>query len=254
MIPVYICDKNITWLNIVKKSIESFAFRENIDMKIAYSSTDPDDIFDFIFSQTTKNCVYFLDVDLKMKNNGIALAKKIRDIDPRGFIIFVTVHDNIANMIFKYKIEALDYIIKDETDKKGRIRKQIYSCLKHIMDLYHNPQYPIPGTIKIKSYGANHILSFNEINYIEILKGSHKLRIHLKEGVLDASGSLNNIQEKLNDDFFRCHNAYIVNIKNIKKIVYTNREVQFDNRLYCPCSIRKLSELQRICDKSHTNR
>lgn len=48
--------------------------------------------------------------------NGFELAQEIRKFDPRGFIIFITTHAELSYMTFTYKVEALDYIIKDDID------------------------------------------------------------------------------------------------------------------------------------------
>ena len=52
---------------------------------------------------------------------GLTLAQEIRKYDPRGFIIFVTTHSEMSYMTFIYKLEALDFILKDEPKELPKI-------------------------------------------------------------------------------------------------------------------------------------
>ena len=44
--------------------------------------------------------------------SGLELAVKLREYDPRGFIVFITAHDDMMFETFRYRLEALDYIVK----------------------------------------------------------------------------------------------------------------------------------------------
>ena len=45
--------------------------------------------------------------------NGVALAQRIRQIQPCCFIVFITSHSEMSLRTFQYKAEALDFIVKD---------------------------------------------------------------------------------------------------------------------------------------------
>jgi len=247
MISIYLCDDDQTWLNLLRKSIEAFIVQKDADMKIVYTSTNPEELLNYLSSNSSIYSIYFLDVDLKAKINGMELANKIRKIDPRGFIIFVTIHDEMAIETFKLKLAALDYVVKDGTDvnKRANLQNQIFSCLNHIEDLLQNNSKIISGTIGIRSCGSNFIIFIDDIIYVETVKGFHKSRVHLKDGVIETSCSLKNMQARLGDDFFRSHKSYILNLRHIKEIIYTRGEIRMNNEALCPCSTRTLSKLQQ---------
>ena len=69
--------------------------------------------------------IFFLDVDLNHEMNGIALASKIREYQPRCFIIFVTTHSEMSFMTFSYKVEAMDYVIKDYFQE---VKNRVHQC------------------------------------------------------------------------------------------------------------------------------
>ncbi|MGH2251757.1 response regulator, partial [Enterococcus faecalis] len=77
--------------------------------------------------------LYFFDVDLQHELSGIALAYEIRKIDNIGKIIFVTTHSEMSYLTFTYKIEAMDYIIKDIPEE---IDRRVRECIKVAHERY----------------------------------------------------------------------------------------------------------------------
>lgn len=72
---------------------------------------------------------FFLDICLQSEMTGLILAQELRKIQPRCFIIFITSHSEMSILTFQYKVEALDFIIKDSSEN---IRKRIHECLMDI--------------------------------------------------------------------------------------------------------------------------
>lgn len=60
---------------------------------------------------------------------GLILAQETKKNSPRCFIIFITSHSEMSILTFQYKVEALDFIIKDSSEN---IRKRIHECLMDI--------------------------------------------------------------------------------------------------------------------------
>ena len=54
------------------------------------------------------------------------MAEKIRDIDSLGYIIFITTHSELTYLTFKYRVEAMDFILKDNVNE---IDFRINECL-----------------------------------------------------------------------------------------------------------------------------
>jgi len=253
MIPIYLCDDDPVWLNLLKKYIDDFIFQKDINMEIVCSSSDPDNLLKYRTSHSIKRCVYFLDVDLKAKLNGMELALKIREIDPRGFIIFVTIHEDMAFKTFQYKVEAMDYIIKDgfDIDSCTNLKQQVFSCLSRIAYMCKNKEQALPDTISVRCCGSDYFVSIDDIMFIETIKRSHKLRIHLQSNSLEISSSLSDMQSKLGDCFFLCHKTNLVNLLHIKEISYSQSEAIMENGGHCPCSLRKLPELHQMVKALH---
>ena len=111
MLKAFICEDNKNQREKLTKIIEDIILIENYDMDLGLSTSDPYELINSI-TGTTNTGIYFLDVDLHSDINGIQLAEKIREHDPRGFIVFITTHAEMSYLTFIYKVEAMDYIIK----------------------------------------------------------------------------------------------------------------------------------------------
>lgn len=59
--------------------------------------------------------VYILDIELP-DGNGLELAKEIRKIQERAYIVFLTAYEKYA--LSGYEVRAFHYIIKENMEKK----------------------------------------------------------------------------------------------------------------------------------------
>ena len=117
MLPVYICEDNAQ----IRAELESYLKKqiliEKYDMRLTLSTRHPEDIIAAI-RKTPGRGIYFLDVELNGESmDGFALGQEIRRHDTRGFIIYVTAYKELAFETFRYHLEALDYITKENQEK-----------------------------------------------------------------------------------------------------------------------------------------
>ena len=129
MLKVYICEDSKDQRTRFESDLTDILKEEFSDMiSLGLSSGNPDDILDAIRADNTLG-IFFLDIDLSARINGIQLASEIRKIQPRCYIIFVTTHSEMSYMTFSYKVEAMDFIIKDNAaDVKHRVRQCLLNC------------------------------------------------------------------------------------------------------------------------------
>ncbi|WP_260484812.1 response regulator [Listeria booriae] len=130
MIEVFICEDEDNQRAEIVKYVESYIMIEEFDMQLALATGDPEELLSYVQLSGEGMGLYFLDVDLKHAHlDGLSLAQQIREYDPRGFIVFITTHAELSYLTFTYKVEAMDYIIKDDFDK---VRNRIFDCLKSV--------------------------------------------------------------------------------------------------------------------------
>lgn len=116
MLKLYICEDIEVQRNRMQQVIENMILMEELDMEFGCVSEDPHRILDTV-KETGEVGIYFLDIALGADMTGLTLAQEIRKYDPRGFIIFVTTHSEMSYMTFIYKLEAMDFILKDDPEE-----------------------------------------------------------------------------------------------------------------------------------------
>lgn len=239
MLSVYICEDNPVQLSHYEKIINNFILIEEFDMKIQAAVTSPDKLLITARQHQAEEPIggfYLLDIALNTEMNGFALAQEIRSFDSRAFIVFITTHSEMALLTFQYQIEAMDFIIKDESWK---ISSRLRSCLESAINRYQlSPQ---AAMITFKS-GTNIIhVEQNNILYIEALPASHRIQVVMNNGVREFYGTLNSCAKVLGENFIRCHRAVIVNINHVAQVDRKNYILTFYNGQTCIASTRGIS-------------
>ncbi|MCR5101510.1 MAG: LytTR family DNA-binding domain-containing protein [Butyrivibrio sp.] len=147
-----------------------------------------------------------LDIELNGEDdddNGIELARKIRQVDSDVMIIFIT---NLAQMAIKgYEVRAFDFIVKPVIygDFAMKMRSALGFCLGHRVENF-----------KVQTEGGFVMLSSDKLYYIEV--SGHYLFYHTKNQVYKQKGALKEIESKINDlPFKRCNNCYLINLKYV---------------------------------------
>lgn len=186
---------------------------------------------------------FFLDIDLKSDINGLALAQRIRQIQPRCFIIFITSHSELSFLTFQYKVEALDFIIKDSGE---HIKSKIHECLLNVYE-----KYTTLNNAVIKSFIINHsdkciAVNYDQILFFETSGNIHKIILHTQNKVIEFNGQLKDVEKQLDDRFYRCHRSYIINKDNIAEVDFNNLLVYMKNGETCPVSVRLKKGLKKL--------
>lgn len=239
MLNIFICEDNKVYRENVRKIVEDIVIIEEFDMQIALDTESPEEVLEYVKNSDISG-IYFLDVDLKANLNGIQLAQKIREYDSRGFIIFVTTHAEMTYMTFIYKVEAMDYIVKDNYEN---LKRRVHDCIinannKHMCKAEEKRIYSIKQGDRVLNIDYNKILFFETAPII------HRIILHCVDRQIEFYGIMKDIDSQLKDEgFCRCHTSFIVNRKNIKEIDKKNRIVYFANGEECLVSTRGLKAL-----------
>lgn len=226
MLNVIICDDINAELVNFTKIIENVIIIENYDMKVQLATNNPYDVLSYIEKSKTTG-VYFLDVDLKCELNGIELAEKIRQFDPRGYIIIVTAYPDTMPLIFKHKIEAMDFIKKSDYFD---IRNRIEECVKNAYQKHVSHSTVNQKVLSIKLKDQIITVEYDKIISIETsLHDEHKLILHTENMRQEFHGYLKNILDRLDDRFIRISQSYIVNIDYVKNLNIPKRNILMNN-------------------------
>ncbi|MCL1949730.1 MAG: LytTR family DNA-binding domain-containing protein [Turicibacter sp.] len=239
MLSVIICEDDIKQRERLETTIRNYLMMENYPTKIVLSTHNPDDVMNYLKSNPKTVGLYFFDVDLQHELNGITLASKVREWDDLGKIVFITTHGELSYLTFTYKVEAMDYIIKDQPNLEQRVRECIaLAHSRHLKDTTGKKQQ-----YKIKVGDVNFSIPYDDIMFFESAPVPHKIILHRENSQLEFYGSIKGIADSL-PDFFRCHKSYVINPKNIRLIEESTREAEMVNGQRCLVSVRKLKELK----------
>ncbi|WP_192981744.1 LytR/AlgR family response regulator transcription factor [Marinilactibacillus psychrotolerans] len=212
----------------------------NFNPMILTVESDPDKFLQVVESKGT-NQLYLLDIDIEghSEKAGLETAKKIRTFDPYGAIIFITTHENYAEVTYKYKVSALGFIKKEDSD--DYLIEELRSYLIHVIE----DQEKVSDEEQISVGQFHSKLQFypSEALFFEAT-ANREIEVVTKHSRALVKDKLKDII-KLHDDFVFCHRSIIVNKRNIFRIDRENRLIHFENEEYCPISSRKISEIKR---------
>lgn len=234
---VIICEDNKVQRKSIVEIIENTILREDLNMEIELETGSVQDVLEHLNEAPNLVRIYFLDVDLGDGLNGIELGEKIRQKDPTGYIVFITSHSDMSRLTFEYKVEALDYILKDEINI---LKKRISSCIIEAYSRHSSNKNEI-YSIKVGERMIN--LRYEDILFFETSVIKHKIKVHELNRQIEFYGSLNDLENELDERFIRCHKSFIVNVNNIKEIDKKERIIHMKNGEVCYASIREIRKL-----------
>ena len=238
---IFICEDSEKirghWIVGVERYIKT---RSN-GMKMGLATGSPDELLQYLRLNQPQG-IYFLDIELNQNLNGVELAKKIRELDPTGYIVFITSHLHYSPLTFKYKIAALDYIPKSLTLKE--IVERMWECLDLAL-LREQQTKKIAGEQMVVKAGSREIvINHQDVAFFSYDSLTRMVVAHLQNRrKVEFNGKLDDI-EGLNDRFFRCDRSFTVNLDKIEAIDRKNNEIHLYGGLKCKVSVRKLRELQ----------
>lgn len=216
MLNIVLCEDNFREREILQRYVTNIIQRHDIFGNIVLSTEDPLDVLKYVESSIDKTNIYFLDIKLSGGMNGLRLARKIREKDLDGYIVFITAHSELTLLTFEYKIRALDFIIKDDYEK---IRTRIEECFLTIKGEKCKRNNKDTKTINIKSGPRTYNIQCKDIIFVETGQVNHKVKIHTPNQIIEFYGSLKDIEQQLSDiNFYRCHRSYLINLSHIKEI------------------------------------
>lgn len=153
--------------------------------------------------------ITFLDIEMG-KISGMDAAKCIREKQERrglkrSIIIFVTGYREYMEEAFD--VNAYHYLLKPiDEDKFAAVFERAWREMSAAEE--ENRRY-----IMIKSLGVLQKIFLKDICYIE--SSNKKVIIHTKDSVIQGYGKMENYENELGENFYRCHRGYLVNMENI---------------------------------------
>ncbi len=163
--------------------------------------------------------ILFLDIQMEGMS-GMEAAKELRRRGCRATVIFVTA---IKEYVFEaFDVGAFHYIVKPF--EKVKFFEILRKAVEEREFINAKEAKDEPGiTIKIGSTTKK--IYLYEIYYLEVF--NRKVIMHKTDGDVEFYGKLIELEDRLSEDFVRCHRAYIVNLRYVLK--YSANSITLEN-------------------------
>lgn len=136
-------------------------------------------------------------------------------------IIFVSAHPECKDDIFFSRLMALDFI-----SKFFNYDKRLEESLSKVLEIYGKK-----STLTFTYDYTTYRIPENKILYIEKATRERKCIIVTENGKkYEVTATLKQIEDKLNDKFYKCHKACIVNTEKISQVDYIANKIIFTNK------------------------
>lgn len=164
----------------------------------------------------------FLDIELAPDSDrldGMALARTIREraTGPQPVIIFVTGYERYVFDAFD--VGAFQYLLKPVDEEKF---SQVFSRAVAQIGTAKEKLGPV---LTLQSANTSKTVPLDSIFYIE--SSNHKVELHLKDGEFACYAKIGDLELELQDQFFRIHKGYLVNLSYVAG--YSKTEVTLTN-------------------------
>lgn len=243
MVPIYICEDQPEILKQLEKSIRNIIMIEEFDFNIALATKSPEELLQCLKNQRTKG-IYFLDIEFpKESMNGFELGKEIRKLDSRGFLVYVTTHNELLPETFSYQLEALDYILKDDPFQLNQHIKKALTTIQHLLS---NEFSEVREIFTVESASRILHVPVDTIEYFETTYKKHNVALVTADQYVEFQGNLTQIEKRLSSGFIRTHQSYLVNRTKIQNIDKKRRLILLKNGGTCLVSRSKLKELKQL--------
>lgn len=182
-------------------------------------ASDGEEMLDLF--ERTKPEVIILDVEMP-NMDGLKCAKAIQDIAPKTVLVFATAHDQYMREAFE--LYAFDYLMKPY--RVDRALKTLDLIKSRLNAPEPEPQPPrakaaelgAPSRIMLKHREG---VNFVDLDEILLVQREDRMTVVYAQGDkrFITGESMGELEGRLPDEqFFRCHKSYIININHIDSI------------------------------------
>ena len=213
MIKIAICDDEAN----IRAYLSSLIQAQDCPCEIVEYASAGDCLAD-----TQKIDLLFLDIELAPSSlDGMALARKIREraTVTQPVIIFVTGYERYVFDAFD--VGAFQYLLKPVNEEKFA---QVFACA--VEQIAANRENPQKGRVlTLQSANTSKTVPLDSIYYIE--SSNHRVELHLKDGEFACYAKIGDLELELQDQFFRIHKGYLVNLSYVAG--YSKTEMTLTN-------------------------
>jgi DNA-binding LytR/AlgR family response regulator len=188
-----------------QKQLLEYLHRYEKETNISFQIDTFSDGADLIHNYPAQLDILLMDIVMN-KLDGMKTARLVRRRDEKVILIFIS--SMIQYAIQGYSVDAMDFLVKPVSYMGLKLRLD-----RALLKLGKNAS----RHIKVHNADGDHSIPVSDICYLET--SHHKVVIHTKNQTIPANCSMRTLEKELADmPFFRCHTAFLVNLKYIDKV------------------------------------
>jgi len=215
-------------------------------MKHVLSAENPAALLQHIQTHGGQSGLYFLDIDLHSDINGIELAAKIKKLDISATIVFITTHSEMMHYVFRLKIEAMEYILKDSPPQE--VEQRVVDCMQMAYQRFLGGKHSSGKYFTAKIGGRQRNIPYDDIMFFESsTERRNKIILHKANSIIDFYGTIADVSG-LGPPFYECHQSFVVNINYVKQVDTRTREIEMTDGTIVPVARRKMTEFMANVD------
>lgn len=198
-----VCDDDPADIEYVTSLIGDWNKKSGVPLQIeTYPSAEA---FLFVYEDDDSVDMLFLDIEMNGMS-GVELAKRLRATGAKLQIVFITGYMDYIEQ--GYDVEALHYLLKPVTQEK------LETVLERAMERLRARE----KALRLSWGGSMVRLPLDEIRYLEVMK--NYVTVHAGESY-SVKRTLHELEEELDDSFYKIHRSYVVNLRFVKKVTKT---------------------------------
>lgn len=203
MLNVCICDDEKIQRSELKSIISTQLELKGIDFSI-HECENGESLELMLIKDNNYFDIIFLDVEMD-GINGVETARKIRELNDKVVIIFIT---GFSDYVFDgYEVKALNYILKPYKNEK--IVDVLFQALKQVENIQHD-------FFIVQLNSNSYKISLRNIIYF--VSDKRKIKVITKENTYEFYAKLDDIEKEMPSYYVRIHNRYLVNLNFVGAI------------------------------------
>lgn len=210
MLTVYLCDDEQEYLDQYTEMLVNISKKNDIEITISCFRNGEELLF-FLTESTNKADIIYLDI-LLGNINGLEVSKKLRQLDCKSEIIFLTTSEDFV--FSAYDVAPVQYLLKYKTSLT-RFEEVFLRAVDRVIKKEKEVFICELGNIK-------KIIPINQISHFEIWKRLVTAHYNKKD-TFEFYSTMELLDKQLAEKgFVRTHRSYIVNLTYISQFQQNN--------------------------------
>jgi DNA-binding LytR/AlgR family response regulator len=222
---IAVCDDMPCVLEEIRQQMEALGYTTGVDyfsdIKMLYDELNNEEEYDVIL----------MDIDWKSEKTGIDFSEELHKLCSGTQIIYITA----------YTMDYVEDIFLQKSNLSGFLTKpikpeQLQKNLEKVKQRNNKPE----GKLLIRHKGTVYAILFDEIVCVE--SQLHKVYITTPNSMYECTEKLDQVKERLDERFLRCHKSYVVNMNHVQEL--SSSEIILTNGKEVPVSKKRYAQVK----------